>query len=225
MASTNKTTNYELSQYIGTDKPTYLGDYNSDMLKIDTAMAENKTSAENAVNVANNASTTAGNAQTTATTAQNTANQANTLAETAKTTADTALSNANQAQSDATKANNTLDQYTEGWVSGVCSGNTSGNFRYAYNETQKVFKMYGYGNTKDRGLPTFTLPPSMRPSSPYTIRPAGLLFGGDGGLGGAITLNVATSGVVSVVQNTQTFTYLESSNYYAVDFGDPSQTQ
>ena len=41
MASTNKTTNYELSQYIGTDKPTYLGDYNSDMSKIDTAMHTN----------------------------------------------------------------------------------------------------------------------------------------------------------------------------------------
>lgn len=38
MASTNKTTNYELSQYVGTDKPTYLGDYNGDMLKIDTAI-------------------------------------------------------------------------------------------------------------------------------------------------------------------------------------------
>ena len=40
MASTNKTQNLELSQYIGTDKPTYLGDYNSDMLKIDTASGE-----------------------------------------------------------------------------------------------------------------------------------------------------------------------------------------
>lgn len=36
--STNKTTHYELSQYVGTDKPTYLGDYNGDMLKIDTAI-------------------------------------------------------------------------------------------------------------------------------------------------------------------------------------------
>ena len=43
MASTNKTTNYELSQYIGTDKPTYLGDYNSDMGKIDTALHTNAT--------------------------------------------------------------------------------------------------------------------------------------------------------------------------------------
>lgn len=36
--STNKTTHYELSQYVGTDKPTYLGDYNGDMSKIDTAI-------------------------------------------------------------------------------------------------------------------------------------------------------------------------------------------
>lgn len=38
MSSTNKTTYYDLSQYIGTDKPTYLGDYNSDMSKIDSAI-------------------------------------------------------------------------------------------------------------------------------------------------------------------------------------------
>ena len=37
-SSTNVTTHYELSQYIGTDKPTYLVDYNSDMNKIDTAI-------------------------------------------------------------------------------------------------------------------------------------------------------------------------------------------
>ena len=39
MASTNKTANYELSQYIGTDIPNPLTDYNSDMEKIDTALA------------------------------------------------------------------------------------------------------------------------------------------------------------------------------------------
>lgn len=39
MASTNKTANYELSQYIGADIPNPLTDYNSDMEKIDTALA------------------------------------------------------------------------------------------------------------------------------------------------------------------------------------------
>ena len=52
MSSTNKTTNYKLSQYIGTDKPTYLGDYNGDMLKIDTQMKANADSANNATSAA-----------------------------------------------------------------------------------------------------------------------------------------------------------------------------
>lgn len=39
MSSTNKTPNVELSQFVsGVDKPTWLGDYNSDMLAIDTAL-------------------------------------------------------------------------------------------------------------------------------------------------------------------------------------------
>lgn len=41
MASTNKTINYNLSQYTANDKPTYLSDYNSDMNKIDTQMKAN----------------------------------------------------------------------------------------------------------------------------------------------------------------------------------------
>ena len=41
MASTNVTTNYSLSQFIGTDKPAWLTDYNGDMLKIDTQMKLN----------------------------------------------------------------------------------------------------------------------------------------------------------------------------------------
>lgn len=52
MSSTNKTTNYKLSQYIGTDKPTYLGDYNGDMLKIDNQMKANADSASNSASAA-----------------------------------------------------------------------------------------------------------------------------------------------------------------------------
>lgn len=52
MSSTNKTTNYKLSQYIGTDKPTYLGDYNGDMSKIDNQMKVNADSASNAKSAA-----------------------------------------------------------------------------------------------------------------------------------------------------------------------------
>lgn len=41
MASTRKTTNYSLSQFDGTDKPTWLTDYNGDMAKIDAQMKKN----------------------------------------------------------------------------------------------------------------------------------------------------------------------------------------
>lgn len=40
MSSTNKTTNYNLSQFVGTDVPSYLGDYNGDMSKIDKAIGD-----------------------------------------------------------------------------------------------------------------------------------------------------------------------------------------
>lgn len=38
MASTNKTTHYELSQFLANDKPAWLTDYNNDMMKIDNAI-------------------------------------------------------------------------------------------------------------------------------------------------------------------------------------------
>lgn len=65
MSSTNKTTNYNLSQYIGTDKPTYLGDYNSDMLKIDTQLKANADSASNAASAAGAAQAVASDASKT----------------------------------------------------------------------------------------------------------------------------------------------------------------
>lgn len=62
MSSTKKTTNYNLSQYIGTDKPTYLGDYNSDMLKIDNQLKANADSASNAASAAGAAQAVASDA-------------------------------------------------------------------------------------------------------------------------------------------------------------------
>lgn len=46
MASTNKTPNYNLSQFVGTDIPQWLTDYNNDMSKIDTQMKANNTQTE-----------------------------------------------------------------------------------------------------------------------------------------------------------------------------------
>lgn len=40
MSSTNKTQNYQLSQYVGTDHPSFIQDVNSDNFKIDRAIKE-----------------------------------------------------------------------------------------------------------------------------------------------------------------------------------------
>lgn len=101
---TNETENYDLPQFVGTDKPTWLGDFNSAMASIDTAMGTNAsnitslgsrvTSAEGVASQASSdvttltgtvntlsgnvttVTTTANNAQSTATSALNTANSA-----------------------------------------------------------------------------------------------------------------------------------------------------
>lgn len=46
MSSTNKTSNLELSQFIGTDSPKWLTDYNSDMQKIDAGVSAVQTQAD-----------------------------------------------------------------------------------------------------------------------------------------------------------------------------------
>ena len=107
---TNSTQNYNLPQFIGSDKPTWLGDVNTAMSTIDTAIGTNAsnisslgtrvtstegiasqastdvTSLRGTVNTLSDnvttVTTTANNAQSTATSALNTANSANDKADT-----------------------------------------------------------------------------------------------------------------------------------------------
>ena len=64
MTATNHTQNYNLSQFVGTDRPTWLGDYNSDMTKIDAQLKKN----------ANDIASSAGGLKTVAHTADLTGN-------------------------------------------------------------------------------------------------------------------------------------------------------
>lgn len=157
MSSTNKTTYYDLSQYIGTDKPTYLGDYNSDMSKIDAGIhgAEDK---------ATTASQNAGSAiarvgviektvasQTTAITtlqtdvtglkksvktAQETATSADGKATSAQQTADSALLTANNASAKADRVNKDATLWTGSVKNSPITLNDSlSNYRFFYVET------------------------------------------------------------------------------------------
>ena len=118
MGYTNKTSHYELPQYVANDKPSWLGDFNAAMLKIDTAIADTDATAEAANSAATGAQTqvaslsaqlstiqgqvntavdTATAADGKATTAQTIATQANTAAGEAKTLAETAKQSADLA--------------------------------------------------------------------------------------------------------------------------------
>lgn len=180
MASTNKTTNYDLSQYIGTDKPTYLGDYNSDMLKIDTQMKANNTIAENATTLATTAKENATNAQTNAT-------EATTKAETAQTTASNAQTTASQAYTQAqTNANNieklknyiNLNNKVSIGNPSIASSSTYINKLTLYtNNDWSLLKFYGeFTYTKTNGIWSDSfywenvIPEQYRPSEDIVIK-------------------------------------------------------
>ena len=78
MASTNKTSHYELSQFLGTDVPSWLNDYNADNRAIDTGIYNAQTKADSAYTLADTADGKADNATLTANSALTNAGTANT---------------------------------------------------------------------------------------------------------------------------------------------------
>lgn len=76
MPHTNKTPNYDLPQFIGTDKASWLGDLNPAFLAIDAGMQANKVSAQAAEVSAGEASALAQSANSVANSANSSANQA-----------------------------------------------------------------------------------------------------------------------------------------------------
>lgn len=109
MGHTNETSNYHLPQFIGTDKPTWLGDVNGAMLAIDNAIAGVASDATSAVSIANGAATLATSASEAASAATTTAEAASTAATSAASVANTAADTANNAQSTAVLAKSTAD--------------------------------------------------------------------------------------------------------------------
>lgn len=184
MSSTNKTTNYDLSQYIGSDKPTYLSDYNGDMYKIDAQMKVNAdnvataiSSASTATSTANTAVSTANSASADASSALSTANSASTTAGNAQSTANSALSTATTAQTTANSANSKADaiasklnltsfetiEYTSMTKTG--GGTLTGGTVYtAVNGDGSIGKVYGQVDVKTNGSSgNVTIPTQLRP--------------------------------------------------------------
>lgn len=185
MGATNHTTNYNLPQFVGSDKPTWLGDVNGAMNLIDAQMKSNN-------DLGTLAKTTADSAQENANTAIGTANQAELDARGANETATTALQKAltNEANINkfnlsvevkpnltASVAGATITQYQEGM-----------DVKVMRDTTGSIFKLYGAFEIfcqSNVTVVTVTLSDTgLRPAEDYYISPIG---GTKMGLGGQFT--------------------------------------
>lgn len=187
MASTNKTTTLDLSQFVGTDKPDWLTDYNEDMDKIDTWA----TVAESDISTA---TADASSAKTTASAASTAANQAS-------ATANNALSKANEAI-------NNIGNVKTGQITNAFSGWNGTLYAY-YNNNSKIYWIKGqvYGSaqsitssTKIGQLPDNTYWPAQR----LTIYNAGYYRTSNGE--NAIDIQVNTDGSINSYTNAENVT-------------------
>lgn len=178
MASTNKTTNYNLSQFIGSDKPAWLSDYNQDMSKIDTAIKSASDTATSAVGEATSAATAIGNLPDLTT--ENKTNVVSAINE-VDTHADTAQNTATQAVASA-EANTTKLSTLESYlnlnnfttpsvtVSGGTASSDNTSLNCATNFNGSLGKIYGrIMITAASSNVTITFPTPLRPSSTLTI--------------------------------------------------------
>lgn len=197
MSYTNHTTNYNLPQYVGTDKPTYLGDFNSAMSAIDAQMKLNADSASTAGTNATTANTNIGtlaNLDTTAKTDLVSAiNEVNTTAGTAQTTANGANETAGSALSTATSASNgvsalqtyltmssittysTNSQFT---VTGGGGSVNSASITVARNVDGTLGKVYGYivlngANSSGNSTVKLNVDTGLRPTEQIVISGCG----------------------------------------------------
>lgn len=197
MSATNETTYLKLPQFVATDKPTWLGDFNNAMLKIDNnAAATNNTltgipaqiavvdqKADAAVSTANSAKTTATSAQSTATSAQSTATAA-------QSTANAAASDIAKVKAylvelpnkgKKTDSNGISFVNASGASVGVTGAISQVNIQWALNEDGTYGKIYGTIILVNCTIPSGTFAripantiPIGKPSAVYNIDCAGV---------------------------------------------------
>lgn len=188
MASTNKTTNYELSQFIGSDKPAWLTDYNSDMGKIDAGIAAAQSTATGADGKGTaNASAIGTLANLTTTAKTNLVAAVNEV----KTTADTALNTASGAAGSASEAKDAtaaladylkMTKITNVGTSAVIAQTGTVNdvfMQVAVNDAGTYGKIYGraeFTSSSTVGWQSMTIniDTGIRAGSEFTISTAGI---------------------------------------------------
>ena len=247
MASTNKTTNYELSQYVGTDKPTYLGDYNGDMLKIDTAIhgvAESVGSETSRINIIeNNIGSLSSLSTTDKTSVVNAINEVDTNSKSNATNIGT-LSNlttsnktsivnaVNEVDADIKKfnlTNITSYAYTQ-LTAGPNTNIAGGTITIATNSDKSIAKIYGFltGNATNSSRFIATIPDSgITPDTMISIAPTGIAANQQALGVGQSSIEINTDGSVvlkgTIANGTQGIFFMPCL-YFIKDFGDVPQS-
>lgn len=173
MGATNRTQNYNLPQFVGSDKPTWLGDFNGAMSSIDTQMKANN-------DLGNTANTTANTALENSATAQSTANSAQSTANSAQSTANSGLEKSLQNELDIAKLNLVnFDNYGISDMTIDYGTITSGSLNIASNSDGSVCKIYGQINVAGDGthqIRHITIPNTkLRPTENINIFPCGFM--------------------------------------------------
>ena len=243
MSSTNKTTNYNLSQFVGSDKPAWLSDYNQDMTKIDTGLKNAADTATGADGKADSNTTAIGDLTNLATTAKTSLvaaiNEVDTNADAAAGVAETASTSANSALTKATALESALnlapyDDYDSGFT--VTAGNasiSSGHIYVVKNTAGSLAKIYGnmtISSSSSSGSTTVkvTNDCGLYPSSDLTINNTGLniqrVEGGSVENIRNISLTITTGGVLSITftkaSNRIHMLNLTACLLFIKDFGD-----
>lgn len=237
MASTNKTTNYELSQFVGSDKPAWLGDYNTDMGKIDTQMKANADTATGADGKADANATAIGTLSNLTTEAKtnlvSAINEVDTHADTAQNTANSAQTTANTANA---LANQLKSQFSFSNSNVTCTAtvgsidSSNNTLHVAKNSDGSIAKIYGrirfvsgvpgngYVNSGDTGL---------RPESDITIQGCCLRCASNTTGGDSIVyqdFTIKTDGTISADVSTWTNGKVDllfmANVIFVTDFGD-----
>ena len=212
MSSTNHTTNYNLPQFVGSDKPAWLGDINPAMSAIDSAMHANATKAQQGIDDASTA-------QTTAETAEGHAQDAITNAGTAQRTADGAVASLSETN---TKLNGFITGMTindfetcEKTLSGT---STKLRLTLAQSADGSIFKFYGVCQISNASGSTINPFGAIRnanghiktglylnttPDSAFSILPAGMVF---------------TKGSTAIANNSEITAYVEADGEITFDY-------
>ena len=171
MSHTNTTANYNLPQFVGTDKPSWLTDVNGAMTSIDTQM---KANADANTTTAGDLSTLAGRV----TTAEgNITTQGSTL-QTVSNVASNASTTATNASNSISKLTNYLSLNNYQTLSWTCTSgsigtiNTTVNTQSAYNNDGSLGKLYGdisFLVKSSTGATLLSSDTGFRPTSEFTI--------------------------------------------------------